>query len=222
MRMLGFQHEGTLRETLYYKGNFSICLDARELDNPIFSFEHAQYRRGDPEGELHNADYSTMIEWSLDGVEDQDVLVYAQREGDLIHYEIPLADGFAGLLEVQFIAKSGESPLLNPSLLSTSDAVVFDDLRLFSEGSAFSAFNDEDYLVFPNPADASMRLVNKDPERNFDIEIFNTLGQKVLAASDILNQYWLDVSTFHEGIYTVFFIEEASTVSKQVFVITHN
>ncbi len=73
------------------------------------------------------------------------------------------------------------------------------------------------FSIVPNPSAGEIQLVFSEPD-NFEIEIFNTLGEKVLSAT---NKKRLDLSTFSAGIYFIRLIGGQKTVTQHLIIQRH-
>ena len=66
--------------------------------------------------------------------------------------------------------------------------------------------------VYPNPASD---FVNLSADRDFSVEIYNVMGQKVLCSSEKSTFFAMDISDFKSGIYFVAFVfDDCRTVKK--------
>ena len=66
--------------------------------------------------------------------------------------------------------------------------------------------------VYPNPASD---FVNLSADRDFSVEIYNVIGQKVLCSSEKSTSFAMDISGFKSGIYFVAFVyDDCRTVKK--------
>ena len=66
--------------------------------------------------------------------------------------------------------------------------------------------------VYPNPASD---FVNLSADRDFSVEVYNVMGQKVLCSSEKSSFFAMDISGFKSGIYFVAFVfDDCRTVKK--------
>ena len=66
--------------------------------------------------------------------------------------------------------------------------------------------------VYPNPASD---FVNLSADKDFSVEIYNVMGQKVLCSSEKSTSFAMDISEFKSGIYFVAFVfDDCRTVKK--------
>lgn len=69
-----------------------------------------------------------------------------------------------------------------------------------------------DANIYPNPASD---IVNLSADRDFSVEIYNVMGQKVLCSSEKSTFFAMDISGFKSGIYFVAFVfDDCRTVKK--------
>ena len=69
-----------------------------------------------------------------------------------------------------------------------------------------------DANAYPNPASD---FVNLSADRDFSVEIYNVMGQKVLCSSEKSTSFAMDISGFKSGIYFVAFVfDDCRTVKK--------
>lgn len=67
--------------------------------------------------------------------------------------------------------------------------------------------------VYPNPAND---FVNLSADRDFSVEIYNLMGQKVLCDSEKSTFFAMDISDFESGIYFVAFVFDDCRVVKKI------
>ena len=67
--------------------------------------------------------------------------------------------------------------------------------------------------VYPNPASG---FVNLSSDRNFSVEIYNLMGQKVLCDSEKSTSFAMNISDIQSGIYFVAFVFDDCRVVKKI------
>ncbi|MBT8295889.1 MAG: T9SS type A sorting domain-containing protein, partial [Gramella sp.] len=68
----------------------------------------------------------------------------------------------------------------------------------------------DEFTFFPNPVQNVLSFVNPDSQ-DFDVTIYDTLGQKLLHKKKVQNQ--IDLTGFSSGIYIVMFEQNNSRES---------
>jgi hypothetical protein len=80
--------------------------------------------------------------------------------------------------------------------------------------SALNIIYDDDFSIFPNPAENSFTLKSGG---NIHVEIFDLQGKLMLEKTDVQNQQIFDISEFESGVYVVRIVDtEKSGVLKLV------
>jgi Zn-dependent metalloprotease len=201
-----------------FKSTMSFCIDAWDLMDPILSFEMLHLRNSIPLETLSDQDFATMLRVSFEGADDYEQLIYGQQTGQLIHYELEMPEAFSGEIEFEVLCFSKNETNLNNGFFDDRDMILIDDLRVFESGQAFSAYDESNYLVFPNPASDILRLMNRDQQKRFDFRIYNSLGQLMIEQGNVLNQSFVDISSLSSGIYHVVFFENTERTAVQSFI----
>jgi hypothetical protein len=106
---------------------------------------------------------------------------------------------------------------------NSNENTSFDDVQLCATAGARAMPNKAETLaeivVFPNPADAVLQILNP-KNANYDtFEIVNTLGQVITQAT--LTNNTIDVSSYQEGIYVCKMLKDNKVLSTIKFVIQH-
>ncbi|MBQ1695420.1 MAG: T9SS type A sorting domain-containing protein [Bacteroidales bacterium] len=70
-----------------------------------------------------------------------------------------------------------------------------------------------DANAYPNPASG---FVNLSADRDFSVEIYNLMGQKVLCSSEKSTFFAMDISGFESGIYFVAFVFDDCRIVKKI------
>ncbi len=76
------------------------------------------------------------------------------------------------------------------------------------ESNVFATFD-----VYPNPTSG---FVNLSSDRDFSVEIYNLMGQKVLCNSEKSTSFAMDISDIESGIYFVAFVFDDCRVVKKI------
>ena len=76
------------------------------------------------------------------------------------------------------------------------------------EGNVFATAD-----VYPNPASG---FVNLSSDKDFSVEMYNLMGQKVLCNSEKSTSFAMDISDIQSGIYFVAFVFDDSRVVKKI------
>jgi len=205
----------------YYPSTLSFCVDTREIEEPVFSFDMMQKRNSNPINTPVNPLYSSMFELSVDDENQENLLVYGQAQSSFIHHEYPLPENYVGLVSIDITNISGAELWPDVSFFQKRDLVALDNLRIHGRSKLFNDTDAADYLVFPNPVSGLLRILNKDQDQFFSIRMYNTVGQLMYTRDHLLNQYWIDMSEFPEAVYKLCIYENDERVSVRSIVVAH-
>ncbi|MDB4438823.1 M4 family metallopeptidase [bacterium] len=194
----------------FFKAEIDYCVDASEIEEPIFEFNAMMFDHEASTVELINEDYSTMIQVEYeDGTGD---LISGQPQGSLINHKLQLPPNYVGELNITVLALSqNETEQLD--FTEDKDLVLLDDIKLYDKTKYNPNTFEGGYSIFPNPTTDIVRIANADNNKLFDVDIFNAIGQRVYEQKSILNQDWIDLSYLPEGVYFVRLVESGEIIS---------
>ncbi|MFY8188349.1 MAG: DUF7619 domain-containing protein [Flavobacterium sp.] len=74
----------------------------------------------------------------------------------------------------------------------------------------------DDFVVYPNPAQNSVTIINKDNQVISEVLIFDLLGKVIIKSSPELSTYILDVSSLKTGIYLLEVNSNNQKITKKI------
>jgi len=205
----------------FYPSRLSFCVDTRDIEEPVFSFDMMQKRNSNPINTPGNPLYSSMFELSVDDENQDNLLIYGQAQSSFIHHEYSLPENYIGLVSIDITNISGTELWPEANFFQKRDLVALDNLRIHGRSSIFNDTDAADYLVFPNPVSGLLRILNEDKDQIFSIRIYNAVGQLIYSRENLLNQSWIDTSEFPESVYQLCIYENGERVSVRPIVVAH-
>lgn len=202
-----------------------ICIDTRGMDHPVFAFDLMQFRNEQTSAAPPDPHFSNMVRVSVfdifaiinnEEIED-DLLIYGQPEGDLIHYEVDLPLEYEGEINVEVLCLTANTFDPGHSFLENRDVALFDDLRIFDKGEVLTDYDVFNYLVFPNPSHGLLTVLNEDRTQEFDVAIFDILGHKIGERTAVRSQARFNLQNFPAGVYTIMISEEGNFLQTRKF-----
>lgn len=179
----------------YQKKSLSFCVDASDLHNPTFSFRSLSI--ANQTEDIPDANYRTLILLSVDGEEE---LISDLPFDSYVLHTIHLDQGFTGLIEVTAFVLSGNG-IEFTEVGDDADYLLFDDFELSELSSADDFEAQQGFIAFPNPTSNQLRIEDINGTESFELAVYNSIGQMVLAREHLSYIYNLDTSQFLEGVY---------------------
>jgi len=182
----------------FFKADIEYCIDASQIENPIFEFNVMMFNHEESVADLINQDYNTMVRVNYENGSGD--LIYGQPQGSLINHKLRLPQNYIGELSISVLALS-QNELDETDFTQGKDLVLLDDIKLYEENNNKISLLKEGYSIFPNPTSDLLRIANIDNTKVFDVQVYDVVGQTVLSKFDILNQDWIDMGNLQEGVY---------------------
>ena len=189
----------------------TFCIDAGDMEQPIFSFDLIQILNEDRRYDLPVEAFGAMVR-----VETRDSIhpiIYGQQSGAMINHDISLPPNYSGELTIEIITAFASST--EGSYLDNRDIVMFDDFKLYSNDDISLQTDELGYTIFPNPTADLIRVYNKDADRIFDLYVHDQLGREFAVKKSNVNQGWIDLSAIPTGVYNILIVEYGNIVSTQ-------
>jgi len=90
------------------------------------------------------------------------------------------------------------STALNNIPTDIGDKIDCDTLK---NKTTFLSDQNEKFIVFPNPFSNTINILSSFPSNNFDVEIFNLLGEKLFATHSFIQNMQINTFDLNDGIY---------------------
>lgn len=200
----------------FFKTDVEFCIDARDMEAPIFEFNLMTFNHEMRLVDLANEDHATMVQVSYENGEED--IIYGQKEGALINHKIALPVDYVGEFTIAVLTVAQDEILLNKSFLEKKDVALLDDFKLYDKMSHSNLITYDGFSINPNPTSSIIRIGHEDNNQVFDVKIHDPVGQIVFSKSNITNQDWVDVSEFVEGVYFISFYSDGNFISTGRFV----
>lgn len=204
------ENENDFFDEYFFKADVEYCVDASDLEDPIFEFNAMMFNYETGIAELVNEEYSAMVQVQYD--DGSGNLIKGQPQGSLVNYKLQLPPNYVGELDIAVLALS-QNELHNFDFTANKDLVLLDDIKLYEKDNYNPNVLEGGYSVFPNPTTDIVRIANTNNSIVFDIEVYDAVGQPVFAQRNILNQDWLDLSNLPEAVYFVRIIENGELIT---------
>lgn len=199
-----------------FKSRMEYCIDASNLDNPIFEFNSMYYRYNNGVAELNDDDYSAMIRVRYTDGESE--LFFGQREGSFINRKIELPPNYAGELYIDIISLAQNELENHHDFTEQKDLVLLDDIKLLDGNENFFSRFDQGFLIYPNPSHDLIRIQSFDNNLIYNLEIYSINGQFIFEKKNVLNQDWIDISGIENGVYIIKTTDKEENTSSFKFV----
>jgi len=183
-----------------YVSTLSFCADARGMVDPVFEFNLIQLFNENRVNVLPEDDFSVMVRVVTDSMVYP--IIYGQNERQLKNYQFEIPADYQSHIEIEVLTLSNEIDDTK-LFLESRDASLFDDFRFYDRSNDPKIYNENGYIIYPNPSSSVVRIQSEDRNSEFFIQIFNELGQVLFESSRIYQQTWIDISNYANGIYFV-------------------
>ncbi len=202
--------EDFFEDVYFYNSSISFCADATGMEEPTFEFNLLQFVNDSFDKDIAGP-YNSMVKVYLDSTDYP--VIYAQEEEKIVRHSFDLPIDYQGILRIETVTLSGvKYPFVDESYTNV-DAVLFDDIRLYDKAQDTKVYTEEGYLIYPNPASSFIYIENKNPERSFDIYVYDNVGRLLSKQANLSNKYWFDISHLPEGLYFFTIKEEDKIIS---------
>ncbi len=202
-----------------YEATIELCIDTREMIEPVFSFDLVQFRNEHALHDLPDEMFSNMIRLRTKDPAFEEVLIYGQQEGDIKQHQVDLPLEYFNILYIDVLCVSAKDEHLRHDFLEHADVSLFDDFRIFEKGKALTDFDEKAYLIYPNPADNYIEIFNENQELEFEYALYDMIGQKLMGPIAAKGQSQLELNGLPNGIYTLVINESDGALhSKKVMV----
>jgi len=194
-----------------FKADMTFCVDALNMEEPIFEFNLVQLLNRNRELELPNSSFGAMVKVVSDSMSYP--VIFGQNSGELVNHSFDLPADYQGEINIEVMLESANEEATN--FLDDQDAVLFDDFKLYDKSSYQPNYDRFGYIVYPNPTNHQLRISSSDPDKKFEIWIFDSIGQLIYEKKDVNNQTWINLIDQPTGIYFVSFVEHGYIVTTQ-------
>ena len=137
---------------------------------------------------------------------EHEIVFEAPAQEEWITYSIPMSD-FTGLVNKEHVSQL---------IFATSDgaSIVYIDNIYFSTTTAgLEGFASAKPVLYPNPASTTINLRALSTITN--VEVFNTLGQRVMTSTPGSDEVTLNVSSLQAGVYIINTIAEGKITTQK-------
>ena len=190
--------------------NIKFCIDAMDVDNPIFSFDLLKLIDENRNLDLPDNLYGTMLQVTTD--EEQYPIIYAQADDAIMLHEIDLPKDYVGTLEIEVLVVSSDSDS-DVIRSGDSDVVMFDNLRLYDRSDIQPEYDKFGYSVAPNPVGDLLRVEAESSRLPYDVYVFDRIGRLVTQSNDNQNIAMINMENLEQGIYFVTIIFSGNILS---------
>lgn len=197
------------------KSDIQFCIDASDMDAPIFEFNTVAFINESRELELPNPDFGVMMGVETDSMEFP--ITFDFKEGIIEKQRFELTPNYRGPLTIEFILESAH--IGRDHLLNNTDALLFDEFKLYDASDYNPTYDAYGYLVSPNPGSNLISIQNQNENVEFGLKMFDTSGRLVKDIDRFYNYNYLDVSDLSDGVYFMTFFENGTIRTTQRFVI---
>jgi len=185
-----------------HRTEISACIDTRELENPIFSFDMIQYRKNE---EIKYVDpaFTVIAQVVIDG--DVVDYIYDQTEGEKVkhYYELPFN---FGEVSIKIKTLRGNGVQSEGNNFEDGDFALIDNMKVTSGRIPFEEpLDNYDFYVHPNPGLTNIYFASNNPQ-GFDLKIYDGLGHQVADIKSSGLQVFWDSQSVSEGVYFYEFI----------------
>jgi len=187
-------------ESYRRKSTIQFCVDATDIETPIFSFDLLKLSNQYRQDSLADDQFGGMIRVSTDEIDFP--LIYVQADDVLQLHEFNLPSDYSGDLEIEVLtvyAGNSNDIFTHDNL----DVVMLDNLRLYDENDIKPDYDKFGYSVAPNPVQDMLRVESINNEQPYDILVFDQLGRLITSSYDNQNITMIDMYDKPQGIYFV-------------------
>ncbi len=182
------------------KSTIRFCIDATDIDQPIFSFDMLKLSNEYRERPLSNEQFGGMVRVSTD--EQEYPFVYAQPDDALQLHEFELPSDYVGPLELEVLTVYANTDRDN-LVAGNLDVVMFDNFRLYDDSDIQPDYDKYGYSVAPNPVDDMLRVESLNSDQPYDVLVFDRLGRLITTSYNNQNITMIDMYDKPQGIYFI-------------------
>ena len=190
--------------------NIRFCVDAIDVDDPIFSFDLLKLIDNNRDVDLPNNLYGTMLQVSIEN--EKYPIIYAQDNDDLLLHEIDLPEGYVGPLEIEVLVFYSDN---NDDLIRSgeSDVIMFDNFRLYDRSDIQPEYDKFGYSVAPNPVGDLLRVESDNNVNPYDVYVFDRIGRLISQSRDNQNISMINMEGLEQGIYFISIVYSGNILS---------
>lgn len=201
------------------KANLSLCIDTRDINDPVISFDLLQNRYSANPTQLIIPEYSAMVRLEFNENEEySSPPIYGQTKNAYIHHSFDLPPDYLGRMSFDILCYSAATEFSTGNILDNRDVVLLDNIRINGRGERLSDYDENDFLVFPNPTSDIFRVISRNSALHFEYDIYDMVGRRLYSSPVVQNQHWLDISNYDPGIYTLLIHSEAGRIATRKIV----
>ena len=209
----------------YFSAEMSICIDTREMSEPVFSFDLMQYRNSASVNPPVNPDFGNIVKVTLDNSYYrpdeiyEELLIYGQNEGDIVHYDYPLPESFEGEIIIDVLCLSANEIIPGLHFLQFRDVALFDNFRIYERGTALTDFDAFDFLIYPNPTKDQLIIRQRNASDTFSYELFDLSGRRISERQSVTGQAFVNMSANETGLYNLVLYDASGALlqTKRIF-----
>lgn len=187
----------------------TFCVNAANLENPIFSFDLIQLLNENRSYELPSDAFGAMVRVEIDDFTYP--IIYGQKSGTMINHDIALPANYNGELTIEIMTTYASED--EGSFFDNRDIVMFDDFKLYETVDIRLSPDDFGYTIFPNPTSDQIRVYNTDIEKKFNVYVYDQLSREVTSRTDNVNQTWINLGDLPQGVYYLMIMEYGKIIT---------
>ncbi|WP_291964682.1 M4 family metallopeptidase [Maribacter sp.] len=187
------------------------CIDASDMSRPIFEFNLAQFLNQNRFDVILDESFGTIVQVKTDSTTFP--LIYGQEEGVVYKRKFDLVSGYKGPLIIEVLTQSGGALGAQAADFFTDRDIAFFDNTTLREGiDQNQEFSEQGFVIFPNPTSHFLYVQNENPELEFDLSIFNSIGQLVMSRNKLKGIRRINCSGMASGIYYISFLRDGKII----------
>ena len=188
-----------------FKKRLTYCVNTEDMVEPVFAFNLIQFFNEASIANLTDLDFSSIVKISTEDSGHNDWLIFGQPETYFEKYNYELPKEYIGELKIDILTLSRNETNQDYNFFSEKDMVLFDDFNLYDLDNYASNLSLLKYATYPNPVN-NLLYFSGGGEDQYDVLVFNQLGQRVLSKSQLYGLSWINMTELPDGIYFVQFI----------------
>jgi Zn-dependent metalloprotease len=190
--------------------NIKFCVDAMDVDDPVFSFDLLKLVNDNREVDLPDNLFGTMLQVTIE--DEEYPIIYAQEDDKLLLHEIDLPNDYVGPLEIEVLViySDNDDDIIRSG---DSDVVMFDNFRLYDRTDINPDFDKFGYSVAPNPVGDMLRVESSSSQFPYDVYVFDRIGRLVGQSNDNQNIAMINMENLEQGVYFITIIFSGNILS---------
>jgi len=203
-------------EAFPIESKVSFCVNAIGLQEPVFEFSMIQLLNQMRTTEIINEDFGVLVQVQTET--ENFPIIYAQGNDQLHKHSFNLTKDYSGDVVIAIVVVNADSSTEDLPFLSNKDVVLLDDIRLFDKYKEDQKYDDDGYLLYPNPSFNYLRLDQINKDILFDVLIYNDIGELIYSVDSISRELTINTTDFANGIYFIQILERGELISSKKFI----